>query len=87
MKKPCRLEWNNSGAWKLLGKFDAGVEDSTDDILNAASLLVEALNAPYSGREALTTMRVSTDEPHPAVLMRHAGDGNGWRDARTGDPA
>lgn len=86
MKKPCRLELNNSGAWKLLGKFDAAVEDATDDILTAAGNLVDALNAPYSGREALCRMRVSSDDPHPDVLMRYEGRESGWRDSK-GEPA
>ena len=26
MKKPCRLEINNTGAWKLIGRFDADLD-------------------------------------------------------------
>ena len=87
MKKPCRLELNNSGSWKLLGKFDAAVEDATDAILNAAASLVDALNDPASKRSAIATLRVSTDEQHPEVLMRYANAESGWRDVRTGEPA
>lgn len=87
MKKPCRLELNNSGSWKLLGKFDAAVTDSTDDIMNAAAALVDALNAPYSGRSAIATLRIATDEPHPDVIMRYESRESGWREARTGAPA
>lgn len=45
MTKPCRLELNNTGAWKLLGRFDAAREDATDAILNAAAQLADALNS------------------------------------------
>lgn len=88
MTKPCRLEMNNSGSWKLLGRFDAAVADSTDDILNAAAQLADALNAPYSGRQALCTLRVSTDDPHPDVLMRYESPQGekGWRKPN-GEPA
>ena len=77
MKKPCRIELNNSGAWKLLGKFDAANAEATDNILSAAGALADALNARESGRQALVTLRVSTDEPCPDVLMRHK-TGEGW---------
>lgn len=75
MSKPCRLELNNSGSWKLLGKFDAAVADSTDDILNAAAALVDALNAA-GGRSSL---RISTDDAIPCVLMRYERREDGWR--------
>lgn len=86
--KPCRLEMNNSGAWKLLGTFDAAVADATDDILNAAAQLADALNASYAGNRASCTLRVSTDEPHPDVLMRYESPQSerGWRKPN-GDPA
>lgn len=81
MMKPCRLELNNSGSWKLLGKFDAAQEEATDAILNAAADLADALNDPACKRQGLCTLRVSTDDPHPDVLMRYASPQgeNGWR--------
>lgn len=85
MQKPCRLELNNSGAWKLLGKFDAAEEDYVDDILNAASNLLDALNQ-CPGSVGGITMRVATDDPQPSVLMRHDTPGLGWRKPN-GDPA
>lgn len=83
MKKPCRLELNASGSWKLLGLFDAADEESTDDIMNAAASLVDALNEASGTR---STLRVSTNDPHPDVLMRYASREEGWRD-RAGEPA
>lgn len=83
MEKPCRLEMNTTGAWKLLGKFDAADDESADNIMNAAAGLVDALNEASGGSG---TLRVSTDEPHPAVLMRYEGHEHGWRDP-LGGPA
>ena len=80
MKNPVRLEINNSGAWKIIGRFDAAVEDATDDILTAAGHLADALNAPYSGRTALMTMRVSMAESPHEVLMRWESMETGWRE-------
>jgi len=79
MLKPCRLELNNSGAWKLLGRFDAAQDDQADEIMVAAASLADALNAA-AGRHAIT-LRIATDDTHPDVLMRHAGDGKGWQKA------
>lgn len=84
MKKPCRLELNNTGAWKLLGKFDAAEEDYVDDILTAAGNLADALNQ-CPGSPGVTTLRVSTDDPQPQVLMRHDAREHGWRKPN-GDP-
>jgi hypothetical protein len=67
MTKPVRLELNNTGAWKLIGRFDAANDDQADRIMAAADKLAFALNAPGLAR---TDLRVSTDESLPAVLMR-----------------
>ena len=85
--KPCRLELNNSGAWKLLGKFDAGREDTTDAIMNAAAELAQALNDPASGRTAHTSLRISTDDLLPITLMRWEPKRPIWVDAATREPA
>jgi hypothetical protein len=81
VQKPCRLEINNSGSWKLLGKFDAGAEASTDAILDAAARLGAALNDKACGRPGLCTLRVSTDDAQPDVLMRWANEDAGWQKA------
>jgi len=92
--KPCRLEWNNTGAWKLLATFDAANEDAADEILQAAGHLLAAVNDPASGRPCLVSARITTDEQPPIVLMRwqrdacdDAGSMGAWVDARTGEPA
>lgn len=86
MAKPCRIELNNSGAWKLLGKFDASADEAASAIMDAAEQLARALNDPACGRPSLVTLRISTDDAQPDVLMRWS-DEHGWRDARTGEPA
>lgn len=86
MKKPARLELNNSGAWKLLGRFDAAEEDATDAIMNAAEQLAQALNDPACKRAAQVSLRISTDETHPIVLMSWTQARGMWVDAM-GEPA
>ena len=77
MSKPVRLEINNSGAWKVIGRFDAA-SDLADDILMCAAHLADALNSPLSGRPGIVTLRVSMAEaPHP-VLMYWDGASAGW---------
>lgn len=85
-KKPCRLELNNSGAWKLLGNFDLTDEISADIIMESAAALAASLNAAAAttGRGRMT-LRISTDESVPATLARWANSDDGWRDARTGE--
>lgn len=79
MLRPCRLELNNTGAWKLLGRFDGTPSAAADRVLNAAAELADALNDRATGRWSMCALRVSTDETVPVVLMRHRGDGEGWR--------
>lgn len=86
MKKPARLELNNSGAWKLIARFDVDQADATDEIMNAAEALAKAVNDPACGRRSLVTLRISTDDALPQVLMRWS-DERGWYDAATGEPA
>jgi hypothetical protein len=86
MQKPVRLELNNSGAWKLLGRFDAAVDDAAGEIMDAAEKLAAALNDPASGRTSVVTLRLSIDEAHPTVLARWNSADEGWRDAATGAP-
>lgn len=85
MKKPCRLELNNSGAWKLLGRFDCADEEQTALVLDAAETLVKTLhNSPNT--KGCPTLRVSADDALQAVLLRWDIE-RGWRDAVTGEPA
>jgi hypothetical protein len=78
MKKPVRLEINNSGAWKVLGKFDAADDFQADDILNAAERLASVL--AESGNRL--TMRVSMAQPPHAPVMHWTDAEAGWRDAK-----
>jgi len=83
--KPVKLQLNNSGAWKDIVRFDAADEDRTDAIMNAGAQLADAANEGL--KKPQFTLRIVTDEPYPAVLMRYEGFEGGWRDARTGEPA
>lgn len=60
-----RLELNNSGAWKLLARFDAANADDRVDVLTCAERLVDAL---ASVGATGVTLRVSTDESIPRSL-------------------
>lgn len=82
-EKPVRLEINTAGAWRVIGRFDAADEEKSDAVLDAAEHLAHALgwNTPERGCPAL---RVSADAI--TVLMRWTR-AEGWRDARTGEPA
>jgi len=85
MAKPVRIELNNSGAWKVLGRFDAADEDQTALVLDAAEDLIKTLNNGGPAKRC-PTLRVSTDDGLGAVLLRWDLEG-GWRDPVTGDPA
>lgn len=78
MKKPCRIELNNSGSWKLLGKFDAATADAADRVMEAAANLADALNDTAVRVGGRVTLRVTTDDSYPAVLMRYFGRDGGW---------
>lgn len=67
MNKPVRLELNNSGAWKLLGCFDADDEAQTSLVLDAAEDLVLTLHNGGPAKQC-PTLRVSIDKC--TVLMR-----------------
>lgn len=84
-KKPCRLELNNSGAWKLLGRFDAADDEQTELVLDAAEELVRALHNNEDPK-GCATMRVSMAGALNDVLLRWQIE-RGWYDVRTGEPA
>jgi hypothetical protein len=83
MKKPARLELNNSGSWKVLGRFDAADDEQTSLVLDAAEDLVRTLHNSEDPK-GCPTLRVSIDSI--TVLLRWEL-GLGWRDAVTGAPA
>lgn len=84
MKKPVRLELNNSGSWKVLGRFDAADDDQCALVLDAAEQLVQTLHNGGPARKC-PTLRVSVDDSLQEVLMRWSIE-LGWREVRTGDP-
>lgn len=81
--KPCRLELNNSGSWKVLGRFDAADDEQSALVMDAAETLVQTLHNSESPK-GCPTMRVSMDDPLQQVLMRWKLE-RGWYDARTGE--
>ncbi len=85
MNKPCKLEMNVTGAWRLLATLDAADEDQADDLMNAAEQLAWAVDRHSIPSTMGTRLRiVPTGEQAP--LMTWTCE-NGWRDARTGEPA
>ena len=76
--KPVRLEINNFGAWKLLGYLDAADEEQASLVMDAAEKLVVTLHNSETPK-GCPTLRISTDEALPVVLMRWA-HGSGWRE-------
>lgn len=83
MKKPVRLELNNTGSWKVLGHFDAADDEQTALVLDAAEELVKTLHNSEDPK-GCATLRVSIDAI--TVLLRWDLE-RGWRDAVTGEPA
>jgi hypothetical protein len=86
--KPVRLELNNSGAWKVLGRFDAADDDQTDLVLHHAEELVKTLHNSEDAKRC-PTLRVSMDHPADSVdvVLLRWDLARGWRDAATGLPA
>jgi hypothetical protein len=84
-KKPVKLELNNSGAWKRLGSFDAADDEQTALVLDAAEQLVKTLHNSEDANRC-PTLRVCIDDSLGSTLLRWSLR-DGWRDARTGEPA
>lgn len=80
--KTCRLELNNSGSWKVLGRFDAADDEQTSLVLDAAEDLIKTLHNSEDARRC-PTLRGSIDDALQTVLLRWSLEG-GWRDAKTG---
>lgn len=87
LAKPVRLELNNSGSWKVLGRFDAADDAQTSLVLDAAEDLIKTLHNSEDPKRC-PTLRVSLDSSVDTtclVLLRWDLLG-GWRDAATGEP-
>jgi len=84
MQKPVTLELNNSGAWKLLGRFDAADDEQTALVLDAAETLVQTLHNSENPR-GCPTLRVAIADSLQEVLYRWDIT-RGWHEAHTGMP-
>lgn len=82
MKKPVRLEFNNSGSWKVLGRFDAGDADQAALVMDAAEELVKTLHNSEDPK-GCPTLRVSMADGLGDVLARWDIE-QGWRDLAGG---
>ncbi len=83
-KKMVRLELNNSGSWKLLGRFDADDDEQTALVLDAAEELVKTIHNSEDPKHC-PTMRVSIDDALASVLLRWDLL-EGWRDSAVASP-
>jgi len=83
--EPVRLEFNNSGSWKVLGRFNAADDEHASLVLDAAEELIKTLHNSEEPKRC-PTLRVTIDDGLGAVLMRWDLQ-RGWRDAMTGEPA
>lgn len=86
MKRPCRLELNNSGSWKVIGRFDASDDEHAALVLDAAEELIKTLNNGAPPRQC-SSLRISKDDGLGDVLMRWTADRGYWYDALTGERA
>jgi len=84
MQKPVTLELNNSGAWKLLGRFDAADDEQTGLVLDAAETLVQTLHNSENPK-GCPTLRVAIADSLQEVLYRWDIT-RGWHEAHTGVP-
>jgi hypothetical protein len=85
MKKPVRIELNNSGSWKCLGRFDAADDEQASLVMDAAEDLIRTLHNSECSRRC-PTLRVTIDDSLATVLTRWS-IAEGWRNAETGEPA
>ena len=83
ISKPVRLELNNSGSWKVLGRFDAADDEQTSLVLDAAADLIATLHNSEDPK-GCPTLRVSMDDGLGQVLLRWEIS-RGWYDAKTGE--
>ena len=80
---PARLELNNSGSWKVLGRFDFDDEAHTALVLEAAEALLMNLHNSEDPKHC-PTLRVSAADCSARVLARWSLT-EGWRDVLTGE--
>lgn len=85
MSKPVRLEFNNSGAWKVLGQFNLDNPHQAGNVMHAAEQLLTVL---YDGTltKQWPSLRISTDDGLATALFYWTAERGGWFDAKTKEP-
>ena len=86
LKKPVRLELNNSGSWKILGRFDAADDEQASLVMDAAEELIKTLHNSEDPKRC-PTLRISSiapDDSYVVVLTRWEIE-RGWYDPVTGE--
>lgn len=81
MLKPVKLELNNTGAWKTLGRFDADDDAQSSLVMDAAEDLVKTLHNSEDPR-GCPKLRVAIDDGLSTVLYQWTIE-HGWREAGT----
>ncbi|MEY2689295.1 MAG: hypothetical protein RL375_3494 [Pseudomonadota bacterium] len=90
-EKPVKLEFNNSGAWKALGWFDAADDHQAGEVMDHAEALLKALHADIDPDTATPAQLKRV----PTLRVAHAGTGevlchwclaDGWRNPLNGEP-
>ena len=84
IKKPVRLEFNNSGSWETWCRFDAADDEQASQVMATAVDLVKTKHNSEDPKRC-PTLRISMDDGLGAVITRWALD-TGWTDAVTGLP-
>lgn len=82
MTKPARLEINDSGSWRLIGRFDHADDEQAASVMAAAEQLAHALWWDCGGE--CPTLRVAIDAKRVLYRWQYT---SGWRDALTGEAA
>lgn len=73
IKCPVQLQFNNSGAWKTVARFDASDEPAVTEAQTGALYLYSA--------DRRTKWRIATVDRHPVVLRQMDAGTNGlWRE-------
>lgn len=83
--KMVRLDLNNSGSWKTIGRFDAADEDHASLVMDAAEQLIVAINNGAPPKRC-ATLRICIDDYLNQVLARWDAERGHWYDAKTGEP-
>lgn len=83
LAKPVLLEFNNSGSWKTLGRFDLDDGNQVARVLVAAEVLVKTLNNGGPAKRC-PTLRLRIEGLLDVLARWELACG--WYDAQTGKP-